>query len=287
MDKFGDRFGKRTTFLLIVAWMVAVTVQISMGFICVPSARAQSQAAAAPTPAFDVASIKPTDPNRPGPIGTATYPGGKLIITQYTLKMLIHEAYGVQDDQISGGARWMGEDRYDLEAVPPASSDASKFNPPTRKTPPTAEMLLMLRALLADRFQLKIHTESKIGKGYALVVAAHGAKLTGTKNPDAFRVVGYGHTGNPERPEYMQGENASMSMLAAKLATNLRCPVLDQTGIKGDFDFKFEYAEDDTQEDSGPSIFSAIQEQLGLKLVPAKAPVEIIVIDHAEKPSAN
>jgi uncharacterized protein (TIGR03435 family) len=201
--------------------------------------------------------------------------------------MLIHEAYGVNDSQISGGPNWINEDLFDVEAIPLASSESSKFSPATPKTAPTPEMLMMLRNLLADRFQLKLRTESKMGSGFALTVGAHGTKLTETKNHEAFKVVSYGRTGKAALPDFMDAENASMSMFAAWLAREFHCPVLDQTGIKGEFDFKFEYASDTSEPDSGPSLFSTIQEQLGLKLVSIKTPIEILVIDHAEKPSGN
>lgn len=237
--------------------------------------------------AFEVATVKPIDPNTREPSGMFTYPGGRLTITRLTLKTVICEAYGVSDFQISGGPRWLEEDAYDIVGKPPASSDASKFSPPTPKTPPTKEMLLMLQALLADRFQLKLHRETKDGPAYALMVAAKGPKLTPTKNPDAFRYVGGGTTDDPQLPLFMSAENASMALLALRLSDRFGRPVLDQTDLKGDFDFKFKYEKDDLQPGAPPSLVSAMQAQLGLRLVQTKAPVEILVIDHAEKPSLN
>jgi uncharacterized protein (TIGR03435 family) len=267
----------------------------ALGAFAAPIALSPAQAApsqshlqsGAPAASFEIISIKPTNPNRPTPTGTFTYPGGRIIITNYSLKVLIHEAYSIDDDQISGGPGWTSDERYDIEAIPPTSSGASKFSPATRKTPPSPEMLLMLQCLLADRFQLKLRTDTKIGRGYALVVGAHGARLTETKNHDAFKVVSYGHTGKPDVPDIIDAENASMPMFAAWLGRDLKCPVLDQTGISGNFDFKFEYASDESASDAGPSLFSAIQESLGLKLVSIKVPVETFIIEHAEKPSPN
>jgi uncharacterized protein (TIGR03435 family) len=276
----------RKSLLLGALGSVIVVAPVVLGRVQTKPPQTQPQVAPQPVPTFEVASIKPANPQI-GIIGTSTYPGGRLVITNYTLRMLIHEAYGVDDYQISGSAGWTGEELYDVEAIPPESSQSSKFSPATRKTPPTAEMLMMLRNLLTDRFQLKLHTESRMGSGFALIVGAHGAKLTETKNHDAFKVVSYGRTGKVERPDFINAENASMAMFAAWLARTYRCPVLDQTGIKGDFDFKFEYASDTSEPDTGPSVFSVIQEQLGLKLVPIKAPIEILVIDHVEKPSPN
>jgi len=249
----------------------------------------QAQQPIAIPPTFEVASVRPTDANT-GPFGMFTYPGGRLTITQQSLKAIIQEAYGVSSFQVSGGPKWLDEDRYDIVAKPPSSSESSKFSPPTIKTPPTREMLLMLQALLADRFQLRLHRETKDGPAYALMVAAKGPKLTPTKNPDAFRYVGGGVTDDPRLPLFMSAENASMEMLASRLSDRFGRPVLDQTGLKGDFDFMFKYEKDDPQPgtpNNFRTLVSAIQDHLGLRLAQTKAPVEILVIDHAEKPSLN
>jgi uncharacterized protein (TIGR03435 family) len=149
-------------------------------------------------------------------------------------------------------------------------------------------MLLMLQTLLADRFQLRLRRETRDGPAYALMVAAKGPKLTPTKNPDAFRYVGGGTTNDPQLPLFMSAENASMALLALRLSDRFGRPVLDQTGLKGDFDFKFKYEKDDPRPPGAPpSLVSAMQDQLGLRLVQTKAPAEILVIDHAEKPSLN
>ena len=170
----------------------------------------------------------------------------------------------------------------------PASSQASKFSPSTPKTPPSPEILQMLRTLLADRFQLQVHRETKEGRGFVLVTVGKGPKLSEAKDHDAFRVVSGGTTGKPQAPDFMKGINASMALFAKRLSEFLRCPVLDQTSLEGDFDFEFEFTANDSQSEiAGPSLSSAIQTQLGLKLAPSKVPVEIIVIDRAQKPTEN
>lgn len=239
----------------------------------------------AQSPAFEVASIHPTSPDSRDSIDVHNHPGGRIEITKFTLKMLIEVAYGLQRYQITGGPRWTDEQRFYIVAKPPDSSAAAKFMPPTPKTPLIREQLQMLRNLLAERFQLKFHIETKEGPAYALQVAAKGARLTETKNHDAFRVVGGGRTGQPDRPDFIFADNASMAMLAARLSDYLRGPVLDQTGINGDFDFKVEYAADEADA-AGPSLNSALQETIGLKLVAIKAPAETYVIDSAEKPNS-
>jgi len=236
-------------------------------------------------PAFEVASVKLSTPDE-RVIGLFTYPGGRITATNYTLEMLMEEAYNVQRFQISGGPRWIGDDRYSIVAKPPASSKSSKAMPPYEKAPPSEEQLLMLQTLLADRFHLQFHREMKEGSVYLLTVSNKELKLKPAKSTDDFPWVGRPGGGGAVSGTGIAGTNASMQLLATRLTGYLRRPVLDQTGLKGAFDFKFEYAADDNQPDVIASIFSSIQ-GLGLKLEAAKGPVETLAIDHAEKPAEN
>jgi uncharacterized protein (TIGR03435 family) len=236
-------------------------------------------------PTFEVASVKPsTAEDRV--IGLFTYPGGRITATNYTLEMLIEESYSVQHFQISGGPRWIGDDRYSIVAKPPASSKSSKSMPPNPKAPPNEEQLLMLQTLLADRFHLQFHRETKEGSVYLLTVGNKESKLKPAKSADDYPWVGRPGGGGTVFGTGIAGTNASMQLLAIRLTEYLRRPVLDQTGLKGAFDFRFDYAADDNQPDVTASIFASIQ-GLGLKLEAAKGPVETLVIDHAEKPSGN
>ncbi len=243
--------------------------------------------AALAQPAFEVASVKPsTDQDRV--IGLFTYPGGRVVATRYSLRVLIHDAYGLDDHQILGGPHWTGEDLYDIEAKPPSSSEASHWVPDNFKTPPNPEMRRMLQTLLAERFQLKVHTETRKEPVYVLTVAKGGAKL---KPPDAAKqpFIHHGRTGSVEREAVsstLTGQNSTMAMLAASLTSLLRRPVLEQTGLKGSFDFRVEYGSE-TQSEAAAPLPRALQDQLGLKLETQPGSVEVLVIDHAEKPSAN
>lgn len=229
-------------------------------------------------PAFEVASVKPsTEHDRI--IGLFTYPGGRVTATNYTLKMLIHEAYHIEEFRILGGPRWAGEDRYNIEAKPPASSESSKWAPANMKTPPNPEMQLMLQTLLADRFQLKVHTETKKESIYALVAAKGGPKL---KSPDETKQPFVSFL-----PHGLLGQNATMDQLVERLARIFGRPVLNQTGIQGNFDFLIDYPPDDAATDHTVLLLSAIQDQLGLKLETQPGSVDVLVIDRAEKPSAN
>jgi uncharacterized protein (TIGR03435 family) len=150
----------------------------------------------------------------------------------------------------------------------------------------------MLQALLEDRFNLKLHREMKQVPVYLLTVGKNGAKLKEAAGPDNRPPI-WGLTGKPngEAAVWLRGEKTSMAQFADSLASITGRPVLDQTGLKGNFDFAMEYASDPNAPSAtpfaGPDMFTVFQEQLGLKLDAARAPVEILVIDRVEKPSAN
>jgi uncharacterized protein (TIGR03435 family) len=235
-----------------------------------------SQTLATP-PAFEVASVKPSDPQARIPAGMFTYPGGR-IVASCTLEYLIEQAFDVPPFQIAGGPGWMKNDRFDIEAKPPASSLSSKANPFNFKLPPNDEQRQMLQTLLEDRFQLKFHRENKEGLIYALTKGNKALKLQDSKNKEEYPWAGIGPG--------LVGTNISMPQFAKRLAAEFGRPVVDQTGLTGSFDFRFEYHSDDPHPDPISSVITSIQE-LGLKLEASKGPVETIVIDHAEKPSEN
>jgi uncharacterized protein (TIGR03435 family) len=232
---------------------------------------------------FEVASVKPSTPQERD-MTLATYPGGRITVRNFTLKQLIEHAYGVERFQITGGPAWIDTDRYSIEAKPPASSESSRFSPASPKTPPPPEELRMLQALLAARFQLKLHRETKDAAILALVMTGKGPKLQPPKNRDDRPLVMSGLDGdiNGSRLYYIAGQNATMPLLAQRLAQMLRKPVRDETSLAGNFDFKFNYEEGDND----ASLFAGVQ-QLGLKLETRKGPVEHLVVDHAEKPTPN
>jgi uncharacterized protein (TIGR03435 family) len=235
-------------------------------------------------PAFEVASVKPSGPQSKT-LGIYTFPGGRLTAENRTLQNLMEEAFSVQAFQISGGANWVREDRYDIDARPPASSKSSHANPPYPTSPPSDEQRQMLQALLADRFQLRSHRETREGPVYFLVRTKKELKIKDAKDKDGRPWVG-GIPNGMIIGNGIAGINISMPLLATRLSRYLERPVLDQTGLQGSFDFQFEYASEDPHPDVIASILTSIQ-GLGLKLESSKGPVETIVIDHAEKPSAN
>jgi uncharacterized protein (TIGR03435 family) len=254
-----------------------------------------------PAPAFEVAAIKPAAPGAPGSFIRNT-PGGRLNVTNMTLKDLVVMAYRIQPFQVSGGPPWFEADHWDIEAK-------------AEGNPGQDERALMFQSLLADRFALKFHRETKEVPVYELVVAKPTGKpfagLTETKEGSC---VPPDPSGPPPQPgakppcrmirmgiNQLHASSQTLANFTQALSRLLGRTVIDKTGLKGNFDIALEWAPDQTQalqlppdapkppvsDPSGPTIFTAIQEQLGLKLESKKGPVDIFVIDHAEKPSAN
>ena len=144
----------------------------------------------------------------------------------------------------------------------------------------------MLRSLLEERFQLRIHHEIGQGPVYALTLAKGEPKLVATADVAEFPFIGYGRTDEAPHRDFMVGFNASMDLLANRLSREFERPVVNRTGLSGAFDFRFEYVKELSESAEGASIFTAIQ-GLGLKLAQGTGPVERIVIDGAERPSGN
>jgi len=232
------------------------------------------------TPAFEVASVKPSNPNggRMEINGFYTYPGGRIVCRGCTLEYLLMEAFDVQSFQIAGGPAWLQSDRFELEARPPATSKSVNANPMSPKAPPNAEQRQMVQALLADRFQLKSHRDTKHGTVYLLFRGSKPLRLEQPKVKSDFEFAGFVDGG-------IAGESVSMPTLASRLSRYLDAPVLDKTAIAGQFDFKFVYAQSDYS-DLTSAILAAMQD-IDLKLESSKGPVQTIMIDSAAKPSAN
>jgi uncharacterized protein (TIGR03435 family) len=213
-------------------------------------------------------------------IGLYSYPGGRIHATSYRLRYLIHDAYDVELYQIVGGPHWLDEDRFDIEAKPPASSDAARWVPASIKTPPNSEMRRMLQTLLAERFHLAVHRETRKEQLYVLTTAKGGPKLKPPASTTAEPFVAF-------LPHGFRGENATIDQLADRLARNLHRPVLNRTGIEGHFDFLIDCPPDNAGTDENVLLLSALQDQVGLKLQTQPGSIDVIVVDHAEKPAPN
>ena len=222
----------------------------------------------APPPVFDAVAIKPSvEP--PGSASGIFESTGRIVARNVTLKRCVRGAFNVPEPQIVGGPKWADQDRYTIEAK--ATSPAGD-----------RDLMLMLQALLADRFKLMLHREQRTIPGYRLVLAKGGLKAQPS-------VPGQDSIGRSQRGR-IEAQGYTMAQLALKLAELFQQPVLDATGLTGKFDLKLEWTPDSAnapEPGTGPSIFTALQEQLGLKLESGRVSAEILVIDSAEKPSEN
>jgi uncharacterized protein (TIGR03435 family) len=234
--------------------------------------------------AFEVASVRPSTPTD-RIIGLFTYPGGRITITNYSLGAMLEAAFQVQPFQIVGGAGWVQEDRYSVVAKPPASSQSAKANPRNSKLPPNDEQCRMLQTLLIDRFHLKLRQEIREAPVFLLTRNNRKLRLQPAKDPNEYpwagSVAGAGFSGDGIR-----GENITLVQLAERISPYFERPVIDQTGISGSYDFRVPYSFDKEQPDIGVSLVACLRE-LGFKLEAGKGPVKTIVIEHAERPSAN
>jgi bla regulator protein BlaR1 len=310
-QRVGSKLDFRKKLLLGVAGLVAVALPLVFGLLSATPGQAESQASntAASAPAYEVASIKPDKSGDPR-FKVMASPDGLSANT--TLQMLIRLAYGVEDNQISGAPNWVNSDKYEIEAkMDSATADSVRKLSEDQRDPARGHML---QELLVDRFKLTLHRETKELPVYLLVVAKNGPKLQeakpgepdgdGIKGPDGRSAVG-GHFVRMGRGQ-LNGHSLGMADIVRLFSQQLGRTVVDKTGLTGNYDFTLQWAPDESQgprfkqpaggqgagdsappESSGLSIFTAIQEQLGLKLESQKGLVEILVIDHVEKPSDN
>ena len=234
---------------------------------------------------FDVASIKPGDPSDDR-MSIGMHSGGTLIATNVPARFLIRWAYRVQDFQVAGGPSWIDSDRFVIEAKLSAAPGKTMQDMTSSEMQSMDEQThLRTQRLLAERFNLQVHHELKKNSVYELVAAERGPKLvSGTGGTSPRRV--------DMRRGYLKGTMASMGLFAQILSRQIDVVVIDKTGLSGAYDFELTWEPDalltqTTSDVSLPSLFTAIREQLGLQLKAAKEPVDVLVVDHIEKPSAN
>jgi uncharacterized protein (TIGR03435 family) len=230
---------------------------------------------------FEAASIKLNNSGQRSQ-GISTYPA-RIKVVNATLKLCIQMAWNVKDFQVSGGTGWMDSEHYDIDAVAAEPFKKDEYRG-------------MLKTLLAERFGLVVHSEMQDKQGYALVVAKNGSKL---RPPVEDPSVMFSRTASGDT--ILKAPNVTMVQLASALSPQLSAIVVDKTGIEGRFDASFQWTPDQPMRlksgepapapppDAipGPSIFTAIQERLGLRLESRKVPTEVIVIDRAQRPSEN
>ncbi|HUZ94143.1 MAG TPA: TIGR03435 family protein [Edaphobacter sp.] len=254
--------------------------------IVVPSSLGQSGSsapavnAAGRLPVYDVVAIKP---NKSG--------SGSLDVEEHidiynakniTVKSLLEEAYGVREDLISGVPGPIGSAHFDVMAkiVDPDASAIRKLTGRQRGS--------MLLPILIERFQLKAHTETRILPVFELVVISNGPKFKHSADQKG-QDTGTSIQGS-DRGVQLTAHGINMTSLASSLEGQVHRPVIDKTGLAGNYDVAMKWSSDtvpSSEANAGPSIFTALQEQLGLKLKAAKGPVETLVVDHVEMPSEN
>ncbi len=263
---------------------------LATGVLNAPMLGAQSKPADVVNPTFDVVSVKPNksseSSNRWG-----RHPGGGWFMINLTAGFLIRQAYPTKADEVVGAPAWAVSDRFDVDA-------RATF------VPTVEQERLMLRALLADRFKLAAHYETQERPIYNLVVARGDGRLgpqlrhieidcatykrpvpsTGTAKPDVkdAPTCGYRLSGGSTTLSLMSG-GRSMQGLADSISSYAGRPIFDKTGLTGYYAFTLEFMGGN----DGVSIFTALQEQLGLKLEPARGPLDVVVIDHIERPTEN
>ena len=234
--------------------------------------------------AFEVASIKPSNPDRPGKLFTVK--GRQVITINTTANDLITFAYELHARQLVGGPSWMESDKYDVTGQPEGQG-----------LPDMKQLRALMRQLLTDRFKLTFHRENRELPVYAITVAGGGPKLTrNDTNPNGLPGLLFKGLG------VLPGVNATIGDLAGVMqGAVLDRPVVDRTGLQGRFDFTLTWTPDESQftsmgvrvpppsndPNAPPNLFTAFQEQLGLKLEATRAPAEVLVIDRIEKPSEN
>lgn len=234
-------------------------------------------------PVFEVATIKPSKPDAPG-IGYRVQ-GRSFSTLNTTLSNLITFAYGIHARQVIGAPEWVDKDKFDLSAKPDGEGQ-----------PNDAQWKLMVQKLIAERFKLTFHKDKKELSVYALTVAKTGPKMTPSGgDPNGLPGLGFRGLG------LFSAINATMSDFAQLMqGAVLDRPVVDQTGIKGRWDFTLNWTPDEFQfagmgakppappaDAPNPDLFTAIQQQVGLKLDSTKAVTEVFVVDHVDKPSEN
>jgi uncharacterized protein (TIGR03435 family) len=227
-------------------------------------------------PVFEVATIKPAAPSPDGHTHINYPPDNRFSASNITLVALMQWAYGMPEKQILDGPSWLGSARFDIQAKSDLGDQIKNL------TSEQGDELKrrMVQGLLADRFHLKVHEETRTLPAYDLVLAKGGSKLQPSQSHG--RSIGTGRN-------HFDGEGLTATLIAQELSKIAGRVVVDKTSLDGRYDFKLRWTPDDavTADSEVPTLFPAIQEQLGLKLEPAKEPVPVLVIDHVEPPTAN
>jgi len=238
--------------------------------------KATAKMAANADPGWEVVTVKPTDPAANG--ASVGMQGREFVMTNRSVQTLLLIGYSVHPKQIVNGPEWIRTERWDIRGVPDVPGQ-----------PSVKQMQTLARKVLTERFGLVTHTEKRQMDVYALTVAKGGEKMT----PSAADPNGVFDENDNENGgiRTMRTANISMPEFALVMKFFMDRPVVDQTGLAGRYDFQLKWTFDDSRvppgSDAPPSLFTAIQEQLGLKLESTKAQTDVLVLDKVEHPSAN
>jgi uncharacterized protein (TIGR03435 family) len=227
-------------------------------------------------PGWEVASVKRSDPNDENQ--TIRMLGRHMVIHKQTVEAMLTVAYGVQKNQIVDAPEWARKENFDVDGVADVEGQ-----------PSLQQFQSLIRKLLVERFGLKVHRDQREMAVFALRVTKDGPKLKSASNPGSD--VNQLRVGGGIGYRTLTFTSTSMQDLSVMMLQFVDRPVVDQTGLKGQYDCELKYTYDEsrapTDGTAPPGLFTAIQEQMGLKLEPVKAPAEVLVIDHVEQPDAN
>lgn len=281
----------------IVALAFAVLEVVAHDFVPAPTRVFAQSPAPPPKPSFEVASVKPSNSDRRG-MSWSAQPGGRFAATNISLAMIIRNAFGLQESQLAGVPDWGMSEGFDIVAKAEQDFPASDVKP--------SAVQLMVQSLLEERFRLVSHMETRELSAYALVIAhADGRLGPGLKQSDvdcaALAAARRAGAPAPRRPDpgerrpctmmmaggTLRAGSIPMSSLAASLSSPTQRMVVDRTGLTGNFDFDLSYATEQSADTSSPSLFTALQEQLGLKLESVRMPTDVLVIDSVQRPTPD
>jgi uncharacterized protein (TIGR03435 family) len=302
-----------------VAGMAVFATQIMLGVLYTPQCRAQASSGSgtdASPLAFEVVSIRPDEPGAFN-MAKMRFSSDGYDASNASVAMLIKDAYGIDGNQLSAAPKWISSEKFGIEAR--IDSDASYTLSKLSQNELKLAHQHMLQKLLADRFNLILHHETKDLPVYSLVRAKGDLKIHEANPTDIYSSGLKTRSGDLVGPHMMfmqlrggqvkgriSGQGVPLALLVEQLSGTLKCPVVDNTGLAGNYDFDLQWTPDDgpisaadgsidgqqalqnaSSDSPGPSLFTAIKEELGLELKPQRGPVDTLVIDHIEMPSAN
>jgi len=227
-------------------------------------------------PGWEVATVRPSDPDEQEQ--SFSVRGRHVLIKRQSVETMLMVGYGLQKSQIANAPEWVKTESFDVDGFPDAAGQ-----------PSVQQFQSMVRKLLVERFGLKMHKEQREMAAYALTIAKGGMKLTPTSSDPSALPEQEVQGGNADRQ--LKFTNVSMQDFSLMLLYEVDKPLVDRTGLSGRYDFRVTFTKDESSVPAGgsssPGLFTAMQEQLGLKLEPVKTAVDVLVVDRIQKPTAN